>query len=98
MLKKYSYEITCCTKYDSYITYITFFKFSIFLSITDVLPDDTMNVIVTSKPFNSRKKKDKLRGPMWKQTESMLRDFHKQYNQQLANILGDEGYLWSVDS
>ncbi|MEE6486522.1 hypothetical protein FKM82_014625 [Ascaphus truei] len=58
---------------------------------------DTQEASITQNPAsNSRRPEDCSLGPMFAQTRLLLRDFYRPYNQKLAQMLGDEAYLWET--
>lgn len=43
---------------------------------------------------NSRKPKQTAQGPMLPKTRKVLEDFHRPWNEKLADLLQDERFLW----
>lgn len=51
--------------------------------------------LLISPGMNSRKPEDKLIGGMHEETRVLLRQFYQEYNQELAQILGNTKFLWN---
>lgn len=51
---------------------------------------------LTKRPMsNTRRVEDRKLGPMFPATKDLLRRFHQPFNQELANLLNNKGFLWS---
>lgn len=46
---------------------------------------------------NKRKKWDRNVGPMLNVTRKMLNDFYNLYNEELAEIMNDDQFLWEPE-
>lgn len=57
------------------------------------VPIETEGNINAGKAVNAGGKIDEV-GPMWDSTRQILNDFFRPYNQKLAEILGDDRFLW----
>lgn len=44
--------------------------------------------------FNGRKKEQSMSGTMLPETRKLLENFHRQFNEKLADLLDDDRFLW----
>lgn len=56
-----------------------------------------MRSIAKLKVANKRKKADRTVGAMLNETRRLLNDFYEPYNQELADILDDDKFLWEPE-
>lgn len=56
-----------------------------------------MRSIAKLKVANKRKKWDRSVGPMLNVTRKMLNEFYKPYNEELAEIMNDDQFLWEPE-
>lgn len=62
-----------------------------------ILGGEDMRSIAKLKVANKRKKWDRNVGPMLNVTRKMLNDFYKPYNEELAEIMNDDQFLWEPE-
>nr|XP_022345100.1 carbohydrate sulfotransferase 15-like isoform X1 [Crassostrea virginica]XP_022345101.1 carbohydrate sulfotransferase 15-like isoform X1 [Crassostrea virginica] len=67
-----------------------------FLDISS-LDSDQMRSIVKLKVANKRKKGDRSVGLMLNETRQLLNEFYEPYNQELADIMDDDQFLWEPE-
>ncbi|XP_033756313.1 carbohydrate sulfotransferase 15-like [Pecten maximus] len=59
------------------------------------LNETEFNHVIHVPIANERKNKDKQVGQMMEKTKELLREFYEPYNRELADLLGDDRFLWS---
>lgn len=64
---------------------------------TGSLDSDQMRSIVKLKVANKRKKGDRSVGLMLNETRQLLNEFYEPYNQELADIMDDDQFLWEPE-
>ncbi|XP_050392574.1 carbohydrate sulfotransferase 15 isoform X1 [Patella vulgata] len=64
----------------------------------NTLSDEEMEKIVNQKRAFDQSKTKKSTGPMWQETRQILDDLYRSYNEELAELLADNKYLWKDDS
>ncbi|XP_055955022.1 carbohydrate sulfotransferase 15-like [Patella vulgata] len=60
----------------------------------NTLSDGEMEKIVKQSRKNVKKQ---AIGPMWQETRQILDDLYRSYNEELAELLADNKYLWKDD-
>ncbi|KAK6183682.1 hypothetical protein SNE40_011112 [Patella caerulea] len=63
----------------------------------DTLSDEEMEKIAKKSRKNVNFMKKKAIGPMWQETRQILDDLYRSYNEELAELLEDNEYLWKDD-
>ncbi|KAK6171288.1 hypothetical protein SNE40_019511 [Patella caerulea] len=63
----------------------------------DTLSDEGMEKIAKQSRKNDQSMKKKAIGPMWQETRQILDDLYGSYNEELAEFLADNKYLWKDD-
>ena len=72
------------------LTYLFFY-----LSLIGPFTSKEEATVLNRQKSNTRNAKEKRIGDMWNKTRIIIENFYRSHNRQLADLLGDDRFLWN---